>query len=125
MAEKTKLRRLDDNQASARVKSIRISPSKLNLVAKSVAGMKAGKAVLQLQFSKKKAAKHVLGCLNSALANAENNHDLDIDNIFIDRINVGKSLVMKRFRARARGRGAKILKPFSNLEIIVKELEEV
>lgn len=118
-------RKLDDNQASARVKSIRISPTKLNLVAQSIRGMKVNHALLQLQFSKKKAAQHVLSCLNSALANAENNHDLDIDNIVIYRVNVGKSLVMKRFRARARGRGAKILKPFSNLEVIVKELEEV
>lgn len=123
MAKEKLQRRLDSNQASAKVSTIRISPSKLNLVARSITGLEASKAVLQLQFSNKKAAKHVLSCLNSALANAENNHDLDIDNIIVDKVNVGKSIVMKRFSARARGRGARILKPFSNLEIIVKEKE--
>lgn len=123
MTNTEKQRRLPENQASAKITSIRVSPTKLNLVAKSILGMKAEKALLQLQFSNKKSAKFLLSCLNSALANAENNHDLDIDNMVIERVNVGKALVMKRFRARARGRGAKILKPFSNLEVIIKELE--
>ena len=76
-----------------------------------------------MSFCKKRVAKIVKTSLNSAIANAENNHDLDIDNLVVSRVNVGKGMVMKRFRARARGRGARILKPFSNLEIIVKELE--
>lgn len=116
-------RKLEENQASAKVKNIKTSVQKLGLVADSIRGMKADQAVLQLQFMKKKVAIIVKKCLESALANAENNHELDIDNLVVDKVLVGKALVMKRFRARARGRGAKILKPFSNLEIIVKEIE--
>jgi large subunit ribosomal protein L22 len=116
-------RKLSDNQASAKVATIKTSVQKLSLVADLIRGQKADKALLQLQFLKKKNASIVKKCLESALANAENNHDLDIDNIYIHEVLVGKAFVMKRFRARARGRGAKILKPFSKLEIIVKELE--
>ncbi|MBT4922712.1 MAG: 50S ribosomal protein L22 [Rickettsiales bacterium] len=116
-------RKLSDNQASAKVTNIKTSVQKLGLVAEVIRGMKAEEAVLQLQFMKKKVAITVKKCLESALANAENNHELDIDNLVIDRVLVGKAFVMKRFKARARGRGAKILKPFSNLEIIVKEIE--
>lgn len=116
-------RRLADNQASAKTTNIKTSVQKLGLVADVIRNMKAQEAVLQLQFMKKKVAITVQKCLESALANAENNHELDIDNLVIDRVLVGKSFVMKRFKARARGRGAKILKPFSNLEIIVKEIE--
>jgi len=116
-------RKLTDNQASAKLSNIKTSVQKLGLVADVIRGQKADKALLQLQFLKKKNADIVKRCLESALANAENNHDLDIDNIYIDKVLVGKAFVMKRFRARARGRGAKILKPYSNLEIIVKEIE--
>ncbi|MBL6785837.1 MAG: 50S ribosomal protein L22 [Rickettsiales bacterium] len=116
-------RKLSENQASAKLSNIKTSVQKLNIVADLIRGMKADQAVLQLQFMKKKLALPVKKCLESALANAENNHELDIDNLVIDRVLVGKSFVMKRFRARARGRGAKILKPFSNIEIIVKEIE--
>jgi len=117
-------RKLLDNQASAKVTNIKTSVQKLGLVAEVIRGMKADEAVLQLQFMKKKVAITVKKCLESALANAENNHDLDIDNLVVDKVLVGKAFVMKRFKARARGRGAKILKPFSNLEIIVKEIED-
>ena len=116
-------RKLNDNQASAKVKNIKTSVQKLGLVTNAIQGMKVSEALLQLRFMKKKVAINVKSCLESAIANAENNHELDIDNLIIDRVNIGKSFVMKRFRARARGRGARIFKPFSNMEIIVKELE--
>ena len=116
-------RKLQDNQASARIKNIKTSVQKLSLVANLIQGLKVSDALLQLQFMKKKVAVNVKSCFESAVANAENNHELDVDNLVVDRVNLGKSFVMKRFRARARGRGAKILKPFSNMEIIVKEIE--
>ena len=109
-------RKLSENQASAKLSNIKTSVQKLNIVADLIRGMKADQAVLQLQFMKKKLALPVKKCLESALANAENNHELDIDNLVIDRVLVGKSFVMKRFRARARGRGAKS----SNLLVILK-----
>jgi len=115
-------RRVQETEARCFVKSIRIGPQKLGLVAELIRGLKVSEALIQLQFSQKRIAKIVKDALNSAIANAENNHDLDIDNLVVHRVNVGKSIVMKRFRARARGRGARILKPFSNLEIIVKEI---
>ena len=124
MSQAKNLRRVEANEARCFTKSIRVSPQKLNLVAGLIRGMKVEDALNQLTFSKKRIAKVVKSSLNSAIANAENNHDLDIDNLVVFRVNVGKALVMKRFRARARGRGARILKPFSNLEIIVKEIEE-
>ena len=123
MAQQKNKKRTADNEARAYTKSIRVSPQKLNLVAGLIRGLKADEALIQLSFCKKRIAKIVKDTLNSAIANAENNHDLDVDNLVIDRVNVGKGMVMKRFRARARGRGARIFKPFSNLEIIVKELE--
>jgi len=110
-----------DNQAIAKVKSLRISPNKLKLVVAVVRKMKVENALVQLQFMRKRIAQDVKACLESAIANAENNHNLNIDNLFIAEIFIGKSLVMKRFRARARGRGAKILKPFSHLTIILEE----
>ncbi len=116
-------RRANDGEARCFTKSIRTSPQKLGLVADLIRGLKVEDALVQLSFCKKRIAGIVKTSLNSAIHNAENNHDLDIDNLVIHRINVGKALVMKRFRARARGRGASILKPFSNMEIIVKEIE--
>jgi large subunit ribosomal protein L22 len=107
--------------AEAHLKSVRISPIKLSAVARSITGMPVNKAVMVLTFSKKAVAKDVNMLLKSAMANAENNHGLDIDNLFIHRIDVGKSMVMKRFRARAKGRGARILKPFSNIRIVLIE----
>ena len=97
---------------------------KLNLVASSIRGMNASKALLELQFSNKRIAGDVKKVLQSAIANAENNHDLDIDKLVVSEAYVGKALVMKRFRPRARGRGGKILKPISNLTIIVREDQE-
>lgn len=124
MGKKATVRKLSEVEASAKIRQIRISPQKLNLVATLIRGMKASEALVQLQFSQKRISRDVKSLLESAIANAENNHDLDIDRLYIDRINVGKSLTMKRFRARARGRGAQILKPFSNMEIVVREYEE-
>ena len=120
MVEKTeKLKRV-----MAKAKSIRTSGQKLNLVAQSIRGQKIKQAIDQLSFSRKRIAKQVLKVLNSAIANAENNFGLDIDQLIVDEAYVGKSIVMKRMRPRARGRAARILKPFSKLTIIVKEAEE-
>ena len=102
-------------------KMIRISPYKLNLEAKSIRGKKVDDALSYLQFSKKRISNTVKDTLESAIANAENNHALDIDKLYVDEAFVGKNMVMKRWRARARGRAAKILKPFSQLTIILKE----
>ena len=108
----------------AKAKSIRTSGQKLNLVAQSIRGQKIKQAIDQLTFSRKRIARQVLKVLNSAIANAENNFGLDIDKLIVDEAFVGKSIVMKRMRPRARGRAARILKPFSKLTIIVKESEE-
>ena len=102
-------------------KMIRISPYKLNLEAKSIRGKKVDDALSYLEFSKKRISNTVRDILESAIANAENNHALDIDKLYVDEAFVGKNMVMKRWRARARGRAAKILKPFSQLTIVLKE----
>ena len=112
-------------QAYAKAKSIRTSGQKLNLVAKSIRGCNIKVAIDQLTFSKKRVSREVLKVLNSAIANAENNFGLDIDKLVVSEAYVGKSIVMKRMRARARGRAARILKPFSKLTILLKEIEEV
>lgn len=124
MGKKSHARSLADNEAMAIAKMLRGSPQKLNLVAATIRGMKVEKALTTLSFSARKAAIDVKRVLQSAIANAENNHSLDVDQLVIAEASVGKSLVMKRFRARARGRGAKILKPFSRIRIIVREVEE-
>ncbi|MBF87982.1 MAG: 50S ribosomal protein L22 [Pelagibacterales bacterium] len=124
MGKASKKRRLEDNYAMAVDRSVRSSAQKLNLVASSIRGMNASKALLELQFSNKRIAGDVKKVLQSAIANAENNHDLDIDKLVVSEAYVGKALVMKRFRPRARGRGGKILKPISNLTIIVREDQE-
>ena len=111
-------------QAYARAKSIRTSGQKLNLVAKSIRGCNIKVAIDQLTFSKKRVSREVLKVLNSAIANAENNFGLDIDKLVVSEAYVGKSIVMKRMRARARGRASRILKPFSKLTILLKEIEE-
>ena len=113
-----------ENQAKVFLKSIRVSPIKLNLVVSPIRGEKVEKAINYLSFSNKRIAIQVKKALQSAIANAENNHQLDVDKLYISEISVGKDMVMKRFRARARGRGAKILKPFSNLTIKLKEREK-
>ena len=102
-------------------KMIRVSPYKLNLEAKSIRGKKVDDALSYLEFSKKRISNTVKDILESAIANAENNHALDIDKLYVDEAFVGKNMVMKRWRARARGRAAKILKPFSQLTIVLKE----
>ena len=117
-------RQLADNESKAVHNRLRVSPIKLNVVCKAIRGMKAADAVVQLEFMSKRVAREVKKCVQSAIANAENNHNLDIDSLVIKEAYVGKSLVMKRFRARARGRGARIMKPFSNLTIVLKEQEE-
>ena len=124
MGKQSKNRNLPDNCAMALDRSIRSSAQKLNLVAESIRGMDASKALILLEFSKKRIATDVKKVLQSAIANAENNHNLDIDKLVVSEAYVGKALVMKRFRPRARGRGGKILKPISNLTVIVKENQE-
>jgi large subunit ribosomal protein L22 len=115
---------LADNEAKAVLRNVRISPQKLNLVAASIRGMPAEKALLSLKFSTKRIAHDVRKTLLSAVSNAENNHDLDVDRLVVAEASVGKALVMKRFHARGRGRGASILKPFSHLTIVVREAAE-
>ncbi|MCH8491265.1 MAG: 50S ribosomal protein L22 [Oceanicaulis sp.] len=117
-------RRVADNEARAKLRMLRISPQKLNLIATMIRGKKVERALNDLEFSRKRASADVKKLLQSAVANAENNHGLDIDSLVVAEAYVGKNLVMKRFRARARGRGAKILKPFSELTIVVREVEE-
>ena len=117
-------RRVADNEAMAKTRMLRTSPQKLNLVAQMIRGMKVEKALADLEFSRKRISTDVRKTLQSAIANAENNHGLDIDSLIVSEAFVGKNLVMKRFRARARGRGASILKPFSELTIIVREVSE-
>jgi large subunit ribosomal protein L22 len=102
---------------------VRTSPQKLNLVAQLIRGKKVATALADLQFSRKRIAVEVRKTLQSAIANAENNHDLDVDNLVVAEAHVGKALVMKRFNPRARGRVGKILKPFSNLTVVVREVE--
>ena len=115
---------LADNQAQAIGRNIRTSPRKLNLVAQAIRGQKAEAALNTLTFSPKRVAKVVKKVLQSAIANAENNHDLDVDDLFVCEASVGKNLVMKRFMARARGRGAGIQKPFAQITIVVEEKRE-
>jgi len=124
MAKTKNPRRVAENEAMAKLRMIRISPQKLNLVAQMIRGSKVEKALADLEFSHKRISSDVKKCLGSAIANAENNHNLDIDSLVVAEAYVGKNLVMKRFRARARGRGARILKPFSELTIVVREVEE-
>jgi len=117
-------RRLDETEAKAFAKMIRISPQKLNLVAGMIRGKSAQHALNDLTFSKRRVAGEVKKVLESAIANAENNHQLDVDRLVVKEAFVGKALTMKRFRPRARGRVGRIIKPWSNLTIIVREREE-
>ena len=115
---------MEITKATAKATNLRISSQKLNLVVKSIRGKSIKIAIDNLTFSKKRIAKDVLKVLNSAIANAENNYALDIDRLIVDEAFVGKAIVMKRLRARARGRAARILKPFSKLTITLKQIEE-
>ncbi len=123
MSKKKRERSLSDNEAKAVARLLRVSPQKLNLVAQLIRGKKVATALADLEFSRKRIARDVRKCLESAIANAENNHDLDVDDLIVIEAHVGKALVMKRQVPRARGRAARIPKPFSNLTIVVRELE--
>jgi large subunit ribosomal protein L22 len=112
------------NEARAFVKFVHTSPQKLNLVAQTIRGKSAARALIDLQFSKRRVAADVRKVLQSAVANAENNHGLDVDRLIVAEATVGKTLVMKRFMARGRGRGARIEKKVSNMTIVVREMEE-
>src|SRR5277367_4992063 len=124
MGKDARARVLQDTQAKAIGKMLRTSPRKLNLVAQSIRGKTAEAALNELSFSPKRIAKAVKKVLQSAIANAENNHDLDVDDLIVSEASVGKNLVMKRFHARARGRGAGIQKPFAQITIVVEEKRE-
>ncbi|MEC7301683.1 MAG: 50S ribosomal protein L22 [Pseudomonadota bacterium] len=117
-------RRIADNEAQAHARFVRTSPQKLNLLAQQIRGLTADAALAALTFSKRRAANDVKKLLQSAVANAENNHQLDVDRLYVKEATVGKTAVLKRFRARARGRVGRIRKPVSNLTIIVQEREE-
>jgi large subunit ribosomal protein L22 len=123
MGKRARERALSDTEAKAVARMLRISPQKLNLVAGLIRGKKVSSALADLEFSRKRIARDVRKCLESAIANAENNHDLDVDDLVVAEAYVGKALVMKRFHARGRGRAGGILKPFSNLTIVVREVE--
>ena len=124
MSKPAHKRSLSDSQAKAIGRNIRSSPRKLNLVAQSIRGQSAETALATLTFSPKRIARAVKKVLESAIANAENNHDLDVDDLVVTEASVGRNLVMKRFHARARGRGARIEKPFSQVTIVVEEKRE-
>ena len=124
MGKENNPRRVAENEAFAKTKMLRTSPQKLNLVAALIRGKKVDKALADLTFSHKRIAGDVKKCLQSAIANAENNHNLDVDNLVVAEAWVGKNLVMKRGRPRARGRYGKIMKPFSEITIKVRQVEE-
>ncbi len=125
MAQDKNPRRVADNEAQAKSRMLRTSPQKLNLVAAMIRGKKVEHALADLTFSKRRIAGDVKKCLQSAIANAENNHNLDVDSLVVAEAWVGKNLVMKRGRPRARGRFGKIMKPFSELTITVRQLDAV
>lgn len=124
MGQKKNPRRVAENAALAKGKLIRISPQKLNLVAETIRGKKAEKARAELMFSRKRVAGQVLKVLDSAIANAENNHDLDIDSLVVSQAFVGRNMVMKRWTPRGRGRMGRVFKPFAEITIVVSEVEE-
>ncbi len=117
-------RGLDETEAQAVLRNLRVSPRKLNLVAGMIRNLPAGEAVATLTFSKRRIAQQVRKTLESAIANAENNHQLDVDRLFVSRAEVGRSMVMKRFHARGRGRASRVEKWFSHLKIVVAEREQ-
>ena len=123
MSKPSHPRALAENEAKAVAKMLRVSPQKLNLLAQLIRGKKVAAALADLEFSRKRIAKEVRKCLESAIANAENNHQLDVDDLVVAQAHVGKGLVMKRFHARGRGRAGKVMKPFSHLTIVVREVE--
>ena len=124
MGKEKNPRRVADNEAMAKLRMLKTSPQKLNLLAGLIRGKKVDRALNELTFSKKRIAADVKKCLQSAIANAENNHNLDVDELIVSEAYVGKNLIMKRGRPRARGRFGRIIKPFSELTIKVRQLEE-
>ena len=124
MSKRSRERALDENEAKAVARMLRVSPQKLNLVAGLIRGKKVATALADLEFSRKRIARDVRKCLESAIANAENNHDLDVDDLVVREASVGKNLVMKRFHARARGNSGGIEKFFSQITIVVEEKRE-
>jgi len=123
MGKKKHERALEDNEAKAVARMLRVSPQKLNLVAGLIRGKKAATALADLEFSRKRISRDVKKCLESAIANAENNHDLDVDDLVVAQAFVGRALVIKRHMPRGRGRVGRIFKPFANLTIIVRQVE--
>jgi large subunit ribosomal protein L22 len=124
MGKAKRERVLPENEAKAVTRLLRISPQKLNLLAQLIRGKKVDKALADLTFSRKRIALDVKKTLQSAIANAENNHDLDVDALVVSQAYVGKNLVMKRWKPRARGRVGRIIKPFSQLTVVVRQVEE-
>jgi large subunit ribosomal protein L22 len=124
MGKTTTERRLGETEALAVLRNLRVSPQKLNLVAQMIRGMDAEKALAALTFSRRRISDDVKKAVQSAIANAENNHQLDVDRLYVKEASVGKALTMRRFRPRARGRVGRIRKPFSHLTIVVGEREE-
>lgn len=124
MGKRKRERTLKDNEAQAMTRVLHISPQKLNLVAQMIRGQRVDKALADLTFSRKRISEDVKKTLQSAIANAENNHDLDVDSLVVAQAFVGKNMVLKRWRPRARGRVGRIVKPFSQLTIIVREVQE-
>ena len=124
MSKKKRDRALAETEAKAVARMLRVSPQKLNLVAQLIRGKKVATALADLEFSRKRISRDVRKCLESAIANAENNHDLDVDELIVAEAHVGKALVIKRFHPRGRGRMGRIFKPFANLTIVVRQVEE-
>ncbi|MFV0367120.1 MAG: 50S ribosomal protein L22 [Hyphomicrobiaceae bacterium] len=124
MGKPSRERTLPDNEAKAVARNLRISPQKLNLVAGLIRGKKVDQALADLEFSRKRIAQDVRKCVMSAVANAENNHGLDVNELIVSEAHVGKNIVMKRFHARGRGRASGIEKPFSQITVIVREVDE-
>ncbi len=124
MGKRSVLRKLADNEAGAYLRGLRTSPQKLNDIAESIRGKKVQTALTELTFSHRRIAGAVKKALESAVANAENNHQLDVDRLVVAQASVGRGLVMKRWRPRARGRAGRIVKPLSNLRLVVREVGE-
>ena len=124
MGKQKNARRVADNEAMAKTRMLRTRPQKLNLVAQMIRGKKVDKALTDLTFSKKRISADVKKCLQSAIANAENNHNLDVDELIVAEAWVGKNLTLKRGRPRARGRFGKIIEPFAELTLLVRQVEE-
>jgi large subunit ribosomal protein L22 len=123
MSKQKRERSLSESEAKAVARMLRISPQKLNLLAQLIRGKKVATALADLEFSRKRIARDVKKCLESAIANAENNHDLNVDDLVVAQAHVGKALVIKRFTPRGRGRVGRIFKPFANLTIVVRQVE--